>query len=627
MSTPYPNFGEPLLNKSSKSQRDKTKKRRWQSRSDEEIAEYMDDRNLPYRRGWPRLPPLPVSTVRNGACDLVNNPQSVIETVMVLCQAQNIHPFDIYFAFRAPKVQEPDEDYHTLVVTTDLSKNAMTYSLIIQIRKLLQQDPRHDEMSIEIIDHRVVNGLFSFAIPPSEEHLLGIWEKTFNITLEEICKRKERWTTIEMLHRGCENSVARCPATIVITSPTAAKDIWIRAILPDIHKRVLAVFPLTIELLCGSSLHIASQGKVPNVQLYGKVIQMGASIGQHGLGNHSDTAGGMVKLSNGTAYALTNHHVVRNDDLDKCEYSKCMSLDFADSFDTVLINKQGDLSAPSFLEPGYSEFDPKKHRFTCPSIQDHGSFIDNRKDRERYWLKMSHRPESTKQLASIRAQLQMVGAAESSFGAVHASSGLRTVRCEKFSSDPTTGKRVAETGKPRYRFLLDWSLLAPPSTRSMANSLDESLYEPTQISHIPQSPFFSNWTTMNNPKCNIMRDEVEVIKIGRTTGLTHGTVNAIPTIITPDMDGGQHKFMSDTYGLTVEECGHSMSFTSPEGAAVGTGDSGSIVLHTPSGHWLGLLFGEISTRAALFTPIDLVLRDIEEVTGHKVVEPAFIYKW
>jgi hypothetical protein len=326
MSAPSPNSGEPHAHKCSKSEGDESKKRRWQSRSDEEIADEMDNRNLSYRKGWPQLPPLPVSTIRDGANNKVNDPVAVMEAVISLCQAQNVDIRDIYFAFRVPAVQEQDEDYHTLVVAADLSKDPLTHSLIIQIRKHLQQDPRHEEIFIEIIDHRAVYGLYSFAIPPSEEHLLDVWEQVFDMALQEICKHKERWTTIEMLYRGLENSAARCSATVVVTSPTAAKNVWIRLILPNIHNRILAVsLFLKVELLCGSSLQIASQGKASDAQYYQKWVPMGASIGRQDLQSHSGTAGGVVKLSNGMVYALTNHGVVRNNDLDKCKYNRCIS--------------------------------------------------------------------------------------------------------------------------------------------------------------------------------------------------------------------------------------------------------------------------------------------------------------
>lgn len=322
MSAPHPDFGESLLGISSKAQRNNAKKRRWLSRSDEEIEENMDRRNLPYRKGWPQLPPLPVSTITVGARSAVNDAHIIIDKVEVLCNAQNIQASWIFFAFRVPEVRQADEQYLTLVVATDFSINPMLFSLIIQIRKLLQQEPQHEEIYIEIIDEYVVGGLFSFAIPPSEEHLLGIWQPVFDIALEEIRKRKEQWITIEMLYRGMRNDVAKCPATVVITSPTAAADIWIETILPDIHKRIVLISPLLkIELLCGSSLYIASRGVPADVETYQQHPSMGSSIGQQDLEKYSGTAGGMVKLSDGATYALTNHHVVRNDDLDKCKYN------------------------------------------------------------------------------------------------------------------------------------------------------------------------------------------------------------------------------------------------------------------------------------------------------------------
>ncbi|KAF2128006.1 hypothetical protein P153DRAFT_46479 [Dothidotthia symphoricarpi CBS 119687] len=596
MSAPYPSFGEPLPGG------------RWLSRSEEEIAEHMDSRNLRYRKGWPQLPPLPVSNIRNGARNTVNDPQAVIDMVQVLCQAQKIQPTDIYFAFRVPEVQQPGEQYHTLVVTADLSNDPILYSLIIQIRRYLQQDPRHQEISIEIIDHRVVHGLFSFAIPPSEEHLLDVWQPVFNIVLEEIRKQKEKWTTIEMLYRGLERDAARCPATVVITSPNAAGDIWIKAIIPDIHKRVLVLSPsLRVELLCGSSLHVASQGAIPDAQMYEDHVPMGASIGQGDPEIHSGTAGGMVKLSDGTEYALTNHHVVRNDGLDN-----------------LLTKKSSDSSERPFLEPGNPAFDSNKHILTCPSNEDNANFIQDRKRYEQQWLTQTKTPAAPQYLASTRAELTMARTTDRSLGTVHASSGLRTVKCEKLSSNPADGKPVAETGKSQFRFMLDWCLLAFHPGRGMSNFLPmRQQYNIGGYSTLMSGQQCSQWTVMNNPKCHILRDEVSVGKFGRTTGFTYGIINSIPTVINPEIEGGQYKFSSETSSFTVKDCGHSMSFVAHKGTAVGKGDSGSIVLHAPSGDWLGLLFGETKTEAALFTPIDLVFRDIEKVTGHKVVEPVF----
>lgn len=210
------------------------------------------------------------------------------------------------------------------------------------------------------------------------------------------------------------------------------------------------------------------------------------------------------------------------------------------------------------------------------------------------------------------------------FGTVHASSGLRTVKCENLSSNPIDGTTISETGRSQFHFMLDWCLLAFHPGRGMYNHL--ALWPQigkSSYSTLRSGQQCSQWTVMNNPKCNILRDEVIVGKYGRTSKFTYGTIQPIPIIINPEIEGGQYGSFSETYGLTVKDCGYSMSFIAPRSVVVENGDSGSIVLHAPSGDWLGLLFGETKTNAALFTPIDLVFRDIEKVTGYKVIEPMF----
>lgn len=157
----------------------------------------MDNRNLPYRKGWPQLPPLPVDTITKGACDTGKNWYAVIETVDAILKAQDILNSHICFAFRVPKVQQPDETYRTLVIRTGLSHNPIGSSLILRIRKYLQQDATRRDLFIEIIDERIIDGLFSFAIPPSMQDLVGNWEKIFNAVLDEIGQQKERWITMK----------------------------------------------------------------------------------------------------------------------------------------------------------------------------------------------------------------------------------------------------------------------------------------------------------------------------------------------------------------------------------------------------------------------------------------------
>lgn len=279
------------------------------------------------------------------------------------------------------------------------------------------------------------------------------------------------------------------------------------------------------------------------------------------------------------------------------------------------------------LKPGHSIIDPSKHRITCPSNEDNAALIEEHDRYETEWLAQKKNRESRQQLASIRNELKMARNTERSFGTVYASSGLRTINCEKLSSESRDGQIATETGKSQFRFLLDWSLLSFHPKRGMSDFLPMQQQRMTHdYSTIVSGKQCSYWTAMNNPKCHILRDKVSVGKCGRTTGFTYGLISPIPTLINPDI-GGPYNFISAAKYLTVKDCIHSMSFVAHSGAAVEKGDSGSIVLHAPSGDWLGLLFGETSTKSALFTPIDLVFRDIEKVTGQKVIEPVFNNKW
>ncbi|KAF9694672.1 hypothetical protein EKO04_007343 [Ascochyta lentis] len=602
-------FGSPTPGEPSAAERSRRLKRRWQSRSDEEIEQLLDNRNLGYRNGWPRLPPLPVSERKEGAKNMVSKPQDVIEATQTLCQTQRLDVHQIYFAFRTPEVTIPGEHYLTLVITVDLSDDPILVPAIVQIRKLLQQDAQNQEISIEIIDYRVVHGLYTFAVPPSKEHLLRTWKPVYDHILAEIHSQHEQWLTLEMLFRGLDDDAARCPATVVITSPTAGNTIWLESILPRIRQRIYPLDPhLKVELLCGTSVHIASQGCTIDGQAYNRQVPMGSSIGQWGVPNHSGTVGGAVKLSNGKTYALSNHHVVRNDTLDRL-----LSVDSGES--------------PA-LKPGNPALKSADHRFTCPSSQDNEAFIEELEKYENQWLSQIQAGKAASQqyLDSTRADLAMARQTDRSFGTLYASSGLRTVRAEKLSSNPFTGKLAEPTDKTKFRFMLDWSLLEMLPSRSMVNTLPmraNDSFNTGKYDKLLSGQECKQWTTMNNPKAHILRDEVSVGKFGRTTAFAYGYINAIPTVINPASGGSQFQFIAKAYGFTVEESGFSLSMIAHHGAAVSLGDSGSVVLHAPSGDWLGLLFGETRTKAALITPIDLVFRDIKDITGLDVVEPVF----
>lgn len=232
--------------------------RKWKSRSDEEIVEHMDTRNLPHRKGWPQLPCLPVKEDRQGARSAVHNPDDMIESVHLVCHQHKLTAIQIYFSFRVPSVREKGENYLTLVVTADLSNDPNLFPLIVQIRKCLQQDSRNERIAIEIIDERVVHGLNTFNIKPRlDGKLIEDWDLVYDTALAIISGHNERMLTMELLRRGIFDDAEQCPPTLVVTSPTAGKDIWVQTIVPEIQRKIGALFPdLKVELLCGTSVFL-----------------------------------------------------------------------------------------------------------------------------------------------------------------------------------------------------------------------------------------------------------------------------------------------------------------------------------------------------------------------------------
>jgi hypothetical protein len=122
-------------------------------------------------------------------------------------RAQNIWVSSVYFAFRVPQVRSPGKHYHTLLIAADLSNNPSLDDAIIQTRKLLLEDEATLETSIEVIDSQVVHGLYSFAISPTEEHLLEVWNQVYDEVLSVMNNHNETWVTVEMLHHGVEEDV------------------------------------------------------------------------------------------------------------------------------------------------------------------------------------------------------------------------------------------------------------------------------------------------------------------------------------------------------------------------------------------------------------------------------------
>lgn len=162
----------------------------------------------------------------------------------------------------------------------------------------------------------------------------------------------------------------------------------------------------------------------------------------------------------------------------------------------------------------------------------------------------------------------------------------------------SSGYRTAPLGQDRD-WALDWSLTRLTSPRTLKNN---------SKNHMGEKSDFDFWQ-------KVFPQGRQVTKLGRSTGWTMGTVNAIAAVFSKE---------DTTYKKRV--------FAWPAVAKFGSqfaipGDSGSVVydaeMHYTTGNWIGLLFAaNEATGVGYFTPIDVIFDDIAAVTGCEIVDPT-----
>ncbi|CAE7013112.1 hypothetical protein PTTW11_02453 [Pyrenophora teres f. teres] len=127
-----------------------------------------------------------------------------------------------------------------------------------------------------------------------------------------------------------------------------------------------------------------------------------------------------------------------------------------------------------------------------------------------------------------------------------------------------------------------------------------------------------------------------VLKKGRTTNWTEGTISRIGSLLNIRKDD-VNVMPVDLRGRFGETNGVMLAYGIFNGKKSGyfmeSGDSGSCVMLAESGTKfaddneiaVGLLFASNEwTRVSYMIPMDLVIQDIEDVTGHTVIVPKFV---
>ncbi|KAI4704090.1 hypothetical protein J4E81_001154 [Alternaria sp. BMP 2799] len=588
-----------------------SQRRRYTSRTDEEIRKEMDPGHVPYRMGWPTLAPLPMDTdidarwMIPGSYQILHDVQDILIAHGLLRGTTAFH-----FAFRVPRdaTEENDNIAHlTLFIRVDMLKHARheIENAIIRIRASFRENSWTEDVQIECIDYRArhSSGMMSLPILHEEHNIRQQWEAISSDVMSLLSKHE--WLSVEILHRGLIDDRKECPPTIVITTPTARDPKWFDIVVPSMMAEIAKRAPsFGIEILCGMTMLGAkrrdSLTDSVNGSSYVKKSDMGSSLGISGDEKGCSTLGGSVTLSGGVRCGLTSWHGVRDARLDNVisnTTNKALGVN-----NKTLANVPQPMVSPATLDhSGYLEL--LQEQITLY----HTYAADG--DLE-YKMLYKEKDEEYKKCEKFDRRI----------GYVYAGSGRRTIEANKCAPEPDTGrsKDKMKALQPAFVFPLDWALVRMDDTtkRDVTNSLPDVYSTKTKL--VPKQRC-RQWSTFN-----VNKEEVHVAKYGRTSGWTAGIVNACMVIINPDADAE----ISGAYGINAKNVGTCFGVVSNDerNDFAEFGDNGSIVLHEGSGTQLGLLFGVTSTGQGMFLPMDVVFEDIKRVTGKDVVKPFYIGK-
>lgn len=225
--------------------------------SDEGIKKELDDRNLPYRAGWPRLPPLPLLTTYDMATIWIHDTNTMVKEVGSILDDHEVLWQTIGLAFRRlydVATQRHGIDTHHALLIGAAKFGPRLEAAIVRLRQMLLKDPCLRHTFIEVIDHRVVGELRTYVVE-SGHHFLQRQESIRKIVIDEISKRNQTYTNIEFVRRGVNGfeDRLRCPCTVLITTSTADEEVWWKVIVPSIKRRIVDIVRDTaVEVLQGA---------------------------------------------------------------------------------------------------------------------------------------------------------------------------------------------------------------------------------------------------------------------------------------------------------------------------------------------------------------------------------------
>jgi hypothetical protein len=586
------------------------------------------DSRLPYRIGCPKLPVLPVDTIGHSQgmgtyFPSFGHHMSITRGILA---KHNIPDCGILFAHRVNDGIAAANDNLTLVLVSQYKNGCQDQwvKAVREIRSSLLQSGIH--WAIELIDERVLSRrLYTSPILSTDRDLIEGWSRVLSVFLATI--KNHDWAAIDVLHQEFP-SRGMLP-TVIISAKDANDDCWWNSTLPALHQLlqandlevgIMLRFSKGVDLITNGSTspedHVKPEPSTRahltiSDDFYQDTLYIGTSCTTSGF-RLSGTLGGRIKLQKDSTIlelGLTNYHVLQ----DAFMTSEPVCGPFP----------------PSAREPYSLVVSPsdKDHETVVKGLAENVDAVQTQYDEfyqrvESLAEEDPNRELKTQRLASLndvrlflKGRLDLANTYPRHVGHAYAASGYR------IRENPSYGL------EQRKNWALDWCLI----------QVDQPRFISSRLYKVPSTGYYIQNKAEVAQYCTISADmHYEVVKRGRTSGWTRGTVSAIhsvvrvtgkfqPSLALPTVQGVKIKGKWGDGIVFV----HGIVGTKEDPQFVKPGDSGSLILLDQSSNIhgvsiVGLGFaGNDCSCASYMLPMDLVVKDIEEVTGGKVIEPRY----
>jgi hypothetical protein len=598
------------------------------------MATAIIDRRTKYRVGSPMLPVLPVDTrpLAHGSNKFPDSAthREKIKTILadnsIVTRGIN---GGIKVAYRLHAESELNDRYITITCRAVYQPPARSEGsegsevtwprAVQQIREYLDSEKIH--LAIEVIADTLHDGLATF---PFKTDIYQWNEVLLPIVCELLNAGGHQWITLDMVYRNDVEEPAKTKRpTILISARDPDEQSWWDNTLPAIQQLPqVAEYNILVELVYRQDYLTVDPDPITLAQCFDWRISvpLGASCGSNST--KSGTLGGSLRLADPDtgieqSFGLTNHHVLCNHVVG---------------------------------EGPFTTFEDGPIKVDCPSSADREFYVKGLQNTYDFFKNRckarSRAPTDDSALETTGKKLEEAKNFDTSLGQVYASSGLRSTQNQQ--SDEAL----------RDEWALDWCLTTIEG-RTVESEMRHSRFGTKEVVQY----------------CSLKPDQgYSVFKKGRTTGGTTGFISATQSVlgyrtIVPEPENGDTASLVklDIFPKPVR-C-HAMiedwRSLHPNGESSGEfirpGDSGSLIVLDPYNSALseddhpwkpvesdiatlrdekassdvegekgqgeamivGLAFaGKTEQMISYMIPMDLVVQDIQSVTGLNVVEPT-----